>query len=161
MDFIPQPNKWLKTNIEVKTGDIVIFMKHDKEKNLGETVWKLGRITEVGDSSEGSQRKVVIQYKNVNEKDFRFTNRHVRSIAVLHQEGDLELIEILNEAAKQMNVMYLSDCQVYSRACLLHTSCFPSRECSASDRIFYLGKTDAAIRCLYRGRDNNQSSSLL
>ena len=153
IEFIPQPNKWLKTNIDVKVGDIVVFLKSDKEKNLGETVWKLGRITQVGDGGENSRRMVTIQYKNAGESVFRQTNRHVRTVAVLHQEGDLELIQELNEAAKQADVMYLRDCQLYSRACLLHPSCFPSRECATSDRVFDLGKTTAAaigVNCTAR-----------
>ena len=106
--FIPQPNKWNKTTYQPKQGDIVIFTKQDKDQMLGEPVWSTGRIKAVEISAkDGLVRVVIIEYRNVQEKTLRTTRRSVRSIAVVHKEGVLELIQELNLAAGAANQDYM------------------------------------------------------
>ena len=107
IDFIPQPSKWRKTTQNIQEGDIVIFLKTGQEQSLGEPVWKLGRVVAVETSRDGLVRTVVIEYKNSTEKVFRTTRRSARSVAILHHEGDLELVDELNEAAKRSNTDFI------------------------------------------------------
>lgn len=107
LEYIPQPQRWRKGGYEPKPDDIVIFTKEEKDRVLGEPVWRTGRISETVRSGDGKVRSVVIQYKNPNESVYRNTHRSVRKIAVLHKEGELELVEELNLAAKQANVSFL------------------------------------------------------
>lgn len=104
IDFIPQPRKWQKTTYQPLVGDIVVFSKDDIEQHLGTVVWRLGRVIDVIKSSDNLIREVRIQYKNVNETVFRETKRSVRQIAVVHSETDLQIVDVLNEAAKKANI---------------------------------------------------------
>ena len=106
LDYIPQPKKWQKNNGDVKIGDVVIFLKSDKDQTLGEPRWKMGRIKDVETSKDGLVRVVIIEYKNSTESIFRTTRRSARTIAVLHREGELEMIEELNEASRQANLVF-------------------------------------------------------
>ena len=94
VDFIPQPVKGSPTNCSIKVGDIVIFLKAAPEQHFGEPVWKIGRVTEAPVSKQdGVTRTVTIQYKNSNERIFRSTTRAVRSLAIVHSEGDLDVVQ--------------------------------------------------------------------
>ena len=107
LEYIPQPQKWRTSGYEPKPDDIVIFTKEEKDRVFGEPVWRTGRISETIRSEDGKVRSVVIQYKNWNEGVYRSTHRSVRKVAVLHKEGELELVEELNLASKQANVSFL------------------------------------------------------
>ena len=100
VDYIPQSPLWKTTSGQPAVGDIVLFLKLESEASFGSPVWRLGRVEDVEYSLDGVIRTVVISYKNDGEKIFRKTRRSVRKVAVLHHEGDLELVEELNEASK-------------------------------------------------------------
>ncbi len=77
-----------------------MFQKKTQEQALGSLIWTIGRVREVTVSKEdGKVREVVIEYKNLNEKVFRTTNRAARSVAVLHKEEDLDLMQELCAAS--------------------------------------------------------------
>jgi len=100
-DFIPQPNKWMKTSYEPRIGDIVVFLKQDQDQVMGEPIWRTGRIVQIENStSDGKVRVVIIEYRNSGEQGFRTTRRSVRKIAIVHKEDQLELIDELNQAAR-------------------------------------------------------------
>ena len=84
-----------------------MFLRSDKEKKLGDPVWKIGRVVAVDDSRDGLVRSVEIEYKNATEAVFRITRRSARTVAVLHREGVLDLVDELNAASKAANVMFL------------------------------------------------------
>ena len=91
----------------MKCGDVVIFLKTDAEKGLGDPVWRVGRVVVIDPSRDGCVRAVEIEYKNVNESVFRKTRRSARKVAVIHREGDLELVDELNAASKAASVQFL------------------------------------------------------
>ena len=100
-DYIPKPAKWQNTTRTPEVDDIVIFLRRDKESTLGDTLWRIGRIVKLLRSkSDDVAYNVVIQYKNHTQSQFRETERNVRSIAILYREGDLELVDTLNQASK-------------------------------------------------------------
>ena len=105
-DYIPQSAKWKTTSTQPAVGDIVIFMKSESDVSFGDPVWKMGRVEEVQYSNDGVIRSVKVLYKNHNERVFRSTTRSVRKIAILHHEGELELVEQLNHAAKDAGILY-------------------------------------------------------
>jgi hypothetical protein len=110
-DFIPKLSKWITGDeYKPKPGDIVIFTREESDHQLGSPVWRTGRIQSVERSADGEIRTVHIEYKNHSESVFRSTRRSVRKIAILHKEGDLELVEQLNIASKQANISYLREC---------------------------------------------------
>ena len=110
-DFIPKLSKWITGDeYKPKPGDIVIFTREENDHQLGSPVWRTGHIQSVERSADGEIQTVHIEYKNHSESVFRSTRRSVRKIAILHKEGDLELVEQLNIASKQANISYLREC---------------------------------------------------
>ena len=73
---------------------------------LGEPSWRVGRIKSVQRSSDNHVRRVTIEYRNSDEKTFRTTERGPRQIAILHAEGDIELTDQLNDAARLANLAF-------------------------------------------------------
>ena len=107
VDFIPQPNKWKKNSTELKVGDIVAFIHLESGDHHGKPVYKIGRIISVERSADGLIRTCTIQYKNAsNPSLFQETRMSVRHVAVIHSETDLDLVQQLNAAARQANVLY-------------------------------------------------------
>ncbi len=101
VDFVAKPPKWLRTTDSLKVGDIVVFQKKGTEQVLGSPIWTVGRISGIKSSDkDGNVREVDIEYKNSTENTFRYTHRAARSVAVLHREGDLDLMQELNAAAR-------------------------------------------------------------
>ena len=107
LTFIPQPKVWNKTGYEPKKNDIVVFKREDRQ--LGEPVWRTGRILEAKVNSDDHSRALKIEYKNKDPYKtavFKTVIRSTRQVAVVHEEGALELIDQLNLAAKESNVFY-------------------------------------------------------
>lgn len=105
-DFVPQPVKWRKTGYQPKPQDIVVFTREEKDEVYGKPLWRIGRIRSCETSKDDKVRVVVIEYRNADETVFRTTRRAVRRIAVLHKEGDLELTEQLNQAARAADIQF-------------------------------------------------------
>lgn len=106
-NFVPQPSKWRTTSSQPRVGDLVMFLREGHERAIGTQVWRIGRIREVEKSEDGLIRHVIIEYKNESENVLRVTKRSVRSIAVLHSEEDLDLIDQLNQASKVSSIQFL------------------------------------------------------
>jgi hypothetical protein len=101
-DFVGKPVKWFRSGPQLQIGDIVLFQKSGEEQTLGEPVWRVGRIVEVELSEkDAAVRAVTIEYKNSGENVFRNTRRAARTVAVLHREEELELVQELNRAARE------------------------------------------------------------
>ena len=105
-DYIAQPSKWLESGGTVNKGDIVVFLRGKKDLAIGEPVWRIGRITELTPGRDGQCRRVVVEYRNADEEVFRNVVLDTRQVAILHKEGELELVDILNEASKENNILY-------------------------------------------------------
>ncbi len=106
-DYIPKAARFDKTTQQPKIGDVVVFCKCEGEKFVGNQNFKLGIISEVFTSKDGVIRSVMVEYKNASEAGTRQTRRPVRNIAIIVTEDELTLPEILNQAAKKADLMYL------------------------------------------------------
>ena len=96
--LVPKPSKWMTGDPDVKVGDVVVFMKGGKEAELGQTPWRTGQVDEAPVSGDGVCRQVTLKYKNHNESVYRYTKRSVRTMAILHREGELDLLGELSQA---------------------------------------------------------------
>ena len=99
-DYIPRPNKWLKTTRVPAVDDVVVYLERDKDATLGRTLWRLGRVMEVKTSKDSGVRVATLGYKNAGEETWRTTIRPVRKMAIVYREGDLETVDELNAAAR-------------------------------------------------------------
>ena len=105
-DFVPQPRGWPKTSAQPAVGDIVVFVADEGSTKIKGLTWRIGRVLEVTYSKDGVIRQVKVEYKNSGECVFRTTTRSARRIAVVHHEGDLDVIDELNAASKEADTAY-------------------------------------------------------
>ena len=103
-DYIPRPRKWIKTTRVPEVDDVVIYLERDKDVTLGKTLWKLGKVIKTILDKDTGIRNVCIGYKNYKEKTWRETWRTARKMAIIFREGDLEIVDELNKAAKEATV---------------------------------------------------------
>jgi hypothetical protein len=104
----------LESGGKVGIGDIVVFLKSPAEMAVGEPVWRVGRVVDLVEGRKGHSRGLTIEYRNSNEKVFRSTKVDTRQAAVLHHEGDLELVDLLNEASRVNNInFFMQTANVY------------------------------------------------
>ena len=90
--LIIQPN-WFKTDRDPKLGDVILFLKSDKEF---EKLYQYGMISDLKVSRDGKIRQVEITYQNSSENTKRTTLRGTREVVVIHQVDELGLIRELN-----------------------------------------------------------------
>jgi len=142
-DYVAKPCKWLKSDPALKEGDIVIFHKHGGEQALGSPVWSVGRVIGVEVSeADGEVREVAIQYKNATENKFRVTHRAARSVAVLHREEDLDLMQELNAAAREAEAevrqqeLYVDHQLAVVRELEACEACLPPQLCQLHSMFF-------------------------
>ena len=108
-DYIPQPNLWKDTNVDVKEGDIVLMLQSEEELKLGSPIWRIARVRSVETShKDGKVRTAICEYRIPGEKSMRVTRRGVRKIAVIHQEDSLDYVQQLNQATKQSQIHFFS-----------------------------------------------------
>jgi hypothetical protein len=108
VQLVPKPNKWLEGAPDVKVGDVVVFLRDGKESVLGQTPWRTGLIDEVHVSDrDGVCRSLTIKYKNHSESVFRYTKRSTRTVAIIHREGDIDLLGELSNASVSANKHFL------------------------------------------------------
>ena len=86
--------KWFKDDIDVKIGDVVLFLK--KESELSAT-YQYGMIHKIKASKDGKIRTVVVKYRNALEDTDRFTDRAVRSLVIIHPVDELSILTELGE----------------------------------------------------------------
>jgi len=142
-DYVAGPVKHSKSDRPPQEGDIVIFQKDGAEQVLGEPIWRIGRVTNVEESaSDGLVRALTIEYRNAAENVFRETRRAARKVAVLHREGDLELVEELNAAARAAErlsasaSLYMDQQQAVMREASRCASCAEPFLCQAHFTFF-------------------------
>ena len=105
-EFIPKPKQWLEDGGTVGVGDVVLMLRRPKDMAVGEPIWKIGRVLTLSEGRDGRSREAVVQYRNATEATFREVNLGVRQLVVLHHESELELVDVLNEAAAANNMVY-------------------------------------------------------
>ena len=91
--------KWFRSDIDPQVGDVILFLKSDKEF---EKLYQYGIICDTKRSRDGKIRQVDIEYQNHSEGVKRRTTRGTREIVVIHPYDELGLIRELNILATQL-----------------------------------------------------------
>ena len=73
--------KWLTSGNEVRVGDVVLFLKSEKEFEKDK---QYGIVHTVQVGRDGHIRVVEVEYQNHNEGDKRYTTRGARDHVILH-----------------------------------------------------------------------------
>ena len=99
ISFVPslvhQP-KWFDSDKDVNIGDVVLFLKSEKEF---EHLYQYGIITQVFHSKDGHIRSVEVEYQNHNENTKRSTKRGVRELVIIHHVDELGISRELHDLA--------------------------------------------------------------
>ena len=88
--------KWFVNDTNLKKGDIVLFLKNDKE--LCDT-YQYGMIDEANPGIDGKLRSVSVRYRNSSENMNRYTTRAVHQLVKIHSTEDIDDLEERNGAA--------------------------------------------------------------
>ena len=89
--------KWYDSDRDSQKGDIVLFLKSDKEF---EKQYQYGIITEIKLSRDGRIREIEIEYHNHNENVKRRTNRGAREVVVIHPIDELGIMGELSKLSQ-------------------------------------------------------------
>ena len=98
--LMDQP-KWFKTDRDLKPGDIVLFLKQEKELC---DVYQYGIVETVHRGRDGIIRKADVRYRNASETTNRTTCRSVRSLIVIHPVDEVDVTQELGEIAIQVDI---------------------------------------------------------
>ena len=88
--------KWHDSDRNLDKGDIVLFLKSEKE--LCDD-YQYGQVVSTNKGTDGKVRSAEIQYQNSNEKTKRRTNRAARQLVKIYSVNDLDIIKGLGEVA--------------------------------------------------------------
>ena len=91
--------KWFKSDSDPREGDVVLFLKSDKEF---QKLYQYGIITFCKRSRDGKIREVEIEYRNLTEHVKRRTTRGTREVVIIHPLGELGMIRELNILAMNL-----------------------------------------------------------
>ena len=91
--------KWFVTERHVAVGDVVLFLKSDKEF---EKQYQYGVISAVYESKDGLIRTVLVEYQNHGENVKRTTKRSVRDLVVIHPIEELGIMKELHDFASSI-----------------------------------------------------------
>ena len=95
--------KWFNSERDVKTGDVILFLKNDGSFN---NTYHYGMIKDVEHSKDDKIRRVTIKYRNFNEDTNRETRRAVRNIVMIHPVDETCIAQELGEMASKAAVTY-------------------------------------------------------
>ena len=85
------------TERNIAIGDVVVFLKSEKEFDLQYQFGIVGK-TLVG--KDGVVREVEVEYQNANETTKRRTTRGARDLVVIHQVDEIGISKELAELAQ-------------------------------------------------------------
>ena len=97
VSYVPtlvERSKWHKTDQVINIGDVVLFLKSEREYDLQ---YQYGIVSDLHKGRDGLIRKVAVEYKNHNETVRRTTERGVRDLVIVSPVDELDIYESLNQ----------------------------------------------------------------
>ena len=85
--------KWFRSDKDTKMGDIVLFLRSDREFDKQ---YHFGIISGVKIDWDGKIRQIDIEYQNHNKKTRHTTKRGMREIVVIYPVDEFGLVRELN-----------------------------------------------------------------
>ena len=89
--------KWFKSEKDLQPGDVVLFLKNDKELS---TVYQYGIVDSVDKTRDNKVRKVHVRYRNANEDTDRTTFRAARSLVVIKRADESSIMDELGQVSR-------------------------------------------------------------
>ena len=94
--LVEQP-KWFLTERNIAVGDVVLFLKSEKEFDRQ---YQYGIVVKTAEGKDGVVRVVEVEYQNPNEKVKRVTTRGARDLVVVHPFDEISISQELAELAQ-------------------------------------------------------------
>ncbi len=94
--LMSQP-KWFRVGRDLKSGDIVLFLKHDSA--IGSN-YQFGIVDSVESGRDHRIRKVTVRYRNHSESIDRTTKRAARSLIVIRHTDEMSVMDDLGEISR-------------------------------------------------------------
>ena len=104
--LIDQP-KWFDSDADVQVGDVVLFLKKEKEFAGN---YQYGIVKSVESSKDSKIRKVMVEYVNSTEETRRETRRSVRELVVIHPVDELGIIRELGQISTWVDMRKKLNC---------------------------------------------------
>ena len=82
--------KWHVNRGTISIGDVVLFLKSDREFDLQ---YQYGIVSRIYPSNDSNPRKVDVEYQNHTETTKRITQRGVRDLVIVYSIEDLNIPE--------------------------------------------------------------------
>ena len=95
--------KWYKDDRDLKAGDIVLFLKNEKELC---NQYQYGKVISTNTSSDGKIPSAEVMYRNNNERIDRTTQRATRQLVRIHSTEDIDILQELGEVATASDIMF-------------------------------------------------------
>ena len=83
--YLEKP-KWFVTERSISIGDVVLFLKSEREFDQQ---YQYGIVVATYESKDGIIRVVEVSYQNSSENVKRSTKRSVRDLVVIHQYDEI------------------------------------------------------------------------
>ena len=96
ISYVPQlieRPKWHTSDREMNVGDVVLFLKSEREFD---EQYQYGIVCAVHEGKDGHIRRVDVEYRNANENTKRITQRGVRDLVIVFPVDELDIYERLN-----------------------------------------------------------------
>jgi len=91
--------KWFDSD-SINVGDVVLFTKQDSKIS---NTYTYGMIADLEYGDDKLPRKARVRYRNGSEDVFRETYRSVRSLVIIHQVNDSDIMTELATMAKNID----------------------------------------------------------
>ena len=104
--LIDQP-KWFDSDADVQVGDVVLFLKKEKEFAGN---YQYGIVKSVESSKDSKIRKVIVEYVNSTEETRRETRRSVRELVVIHPVDELGIVRELGQISTWVDMRKKLSC---------------------------------------------------
>ena len=95
--------KWYDSDHDLKPGDIVLFLKNEKELC---SEYQYGKIISTKPSHDGKIRSAEVLYRNSSEMIDRTTTRATRQLVRIHSINELDIVQELGEVATIYDLKY-------------------------------------------------------
>ena len=102
-ELIERPVNW-KEGSNLKKGDIVLFRKC--EGSFGAGNYQYGIVERTSASADGVVRNVIVRYRNAEEGKNRETKRAVKSLILIHQIDELDIMKEMFDASQYVDGLF-------------------------------------------------------
>ena len=89
-------NKWFVSDRSIAVGDVVLFLKSEKEFDLQ---YQYGVVVKTVEGRDGLIRRVIVQYQNPGEAIKRDTNPGAKELVVIHAVDEIGISRELADLA--------------------------------------------------------------